>query len=337
MPRTSSGSVAGPQVFHLLEGFRSRGLDPESLCRSVRLDWAGLLHASTRVPWTTARALLDTAERLSNDPLAGLHAAHAVGARGVIAYLARAQPTVEQAIEQLVRYVRITVDDAEARFEWRNDLGVLRLVLGPGEPAVERHPREYLTALIVLEFTESSRGRFRPHGIRFPHAPGGDPREYEAILHCPVRFRCSELEIVITEEMLATRLRTHSPDVAPLLEDEARRELALVTSVELSPRINAALRRALERGEETSADSIAAQLGLSVRTLQRRLEEEGSSFRAALDRARCERARKRLSEPNVSISCIADELGFADVAAFSKAFRRWTGTPPSALRRKTRG
>jgi AraC-like DNA-binding protein len=133
--------------------------------------------------------------------------------------------------------------------------------------------------------------------------------------------------------MLATRLGTQSPEVAPLLEDVAQRELALVTSLELAPRIEEALRRALQRGDETTAQSIASQLGMSVRTLQRRLVEEGTSFRAARDRARCERARERLAERDVAIATVADELGFADVAAFSKAFRRWTGAPPSLARR----
>ncbi len=199
-----------------------------------------------------------------------------------------------EAIEQFVRFARITVDDVDASFEWRQGMGVLRLGLGAGDPESERHPREYLSGLIVTDFSESSRGRFRPHVVRFPHAPAGDQREYETILRCPVRFRCPELEVVVTEEMLSTRLGTQSPEVAVLLEEAARRELAMVTSEDLLPRVSVALGKALSCGADASAYSIATQLGLSVRTLQRRLGEEGSSFRLAWDEARC-RPRPRAS------------------------------------------
>jgi AraC-like DNA-binding protein len=95
---------------------------------------------------------------------------------------------------------------------------------------------------------------------------------------------------------------------------------------------------AMGYSEEATAESVAAQLGLSVRTLQRRLAEEGSSFRTARDRARCERARERLAKPNVSISAVADELGFADVAAFRAAAPRatWRSNHGIRLRRAAR-
>ena len=198
----------------------------------------------------------------------------------------------EHLVQQVVRaelpgVPRITVDDVDARFEWRDSLGVLRIALGSGEPVVERRAREYLTGLVVVEFTGSSRGRFRPHRVDFPHEPGGEREEYERVLRCAVRFGRPDLEIVVAEDMLETRLGT-------------------------------------------------ARLGMSVRTLQRRLEDEDSSFRAAWDQVRRARAQERLEDPSVSISQLADELGFASVAAFSKAFRRWTGSAPSTKRKRSR-
>jgi AraC-like DNA-binding protein len=81
---------------------------------------------------------------------------------------------------------------------------------------------------------------------------------------------------------------------------------------------------------------VASILGLSRRTLQRRLGEERTSFRAVHDKACLDHALERLRDRSTSVSTVADELGFADVAAFGKAFRRWTGATPSEWRRRER-
>ena len=76
-------------------------------------------------------------------------------------------------------------------------------------------------------------------------------------------------------------------------------------------------------------------MGASTRTLQRRLAEEQTSFRQVRDAALRERALERLQQSSLAISELAAELGFGNVAAFSKAFKRWTGETPSA--RRSRG
>lgn len=81
------------------------------------------------------------------------------------------------------------------------------------------------------------------------------------------------------------------------------------------------------------ADSVARALGMSGRTLQRRLESEGTRFSDLVARAREGEARRRTRETDTPLSRIAEDLGFSDVASFSRAFKRWTGVPPGSYRR----
>jgi AraC-like DNA-binding protein len=81
------------------------------------------------------------------------------------------------------------------------------------------------------------------------------------------------------------------------------------------------------------AAEVAETMHMSVRTLQRRLEEEGTRFGAVLDRARLELARTALSNPSATLTEVAFRLGFGDLATFSRAFKRWTGMPPGQWRR----
>src|SRR5262245_15148172 len=162
------GSVGGAQVHHLLEALRGLGLDAEGLCRGAGMDPATLLAPGTRIPWANTMTLVTAAEAASGDPLIGLHAAEAIGARGVLAFLIRAQPTVEQALRQLSRYASIATDELAVQVERRPNHAVLRAKIGSGLFDGERLVREYTAALFVIELRESSRRRFRASEVRLP-------------------------------------------------------------------------------------------------------------------------------------------------------------------------
>ena len=99
----------------------------------------------------------------------------------------------------------------------------------------------------------------------------------------------------------------------------------------LRHRVEAQLEPMLESGE-ACLDRLASELGMSRATLQRRLRAEGTSFEAILDGLRQRLARRYLRKENYSVKKTAYLLGFSDPAAFSRAFKRWTGQSPSELR-----
>jgi AraC-like DNA-binding protein len=84
---------------------------------------------------------------------------------------------------------------------------------------------------------------------------------------------------------------------------------------------------------DAGIDAVARAMHMSTRTLQRRLDDEGSRFSEVLDSVREALARRWLTEETRTLSDIAYALGFADLATFSRAFKRWTGKPPGAWRR----
>jgi AraC-like DNA-binding protein len=84
---------------------------------------------------------------------------------------------------------------------------------------------------------------------------------------------------------------------------------------------------------QPTLENVAAQLQLGPRTLQRRLRKSGRSFHQVLEEARHDLALRHLADPKLTVTDVALRLGYADVTAFNRAFRRWTGTAPSAHRR----
>jgi AraC-like DNA-binding protein len=116
--------------------------------------------------------------------------------------------------------------------------------------------------------------------------------------------------------------------IAPLIDEEvaARRKLA-----SFADRVAAHVAASLPAG--TDVGDVARAMHMSARTLQRRLEQEHTSFSDLLDRARLDVARRLLADPAVALTDVAFRLGFADLATFSRAFKRWTGMPPGQWRR----
>ena len=109
------------------------------------------------------------------------------------------------------------------------------------------------------------------------------------------------------------------------------RRMGGATAASLSARVAERLAATLPAG--TDVVDVASALHMSARTLQRRLEEEGTRFTEVLDRVRLELARTALRDPETTLTDVAFRLGFGDLATFSRAFKRWTGKPPGQWRR----
>jgi AraC-like DNA-binding protein len=90
------------------------------------------------------------------------------------------------------------------------------------------------------------------------------------------------------------------------------------------------MERLLERGD-VAADRIARDMGISRQTLYRRLRSDGVTFEQMLDRLRHRLALHYLRQERLPVKAVSYRLGFSDPAAFSRAFKRWTGSPPRVV------
>lgn len=149
----------------------------------------------------------------------------------------------------------------------------------------------------------------------------------------PMRFDKPANQLRFPAAMLERRLRTANPVTAGLVDQQCERESALIG---LSPSDDTAekLRALLRAGNDgyPTLEQAASRLNLSSRTLKRRLQQQQLSFRALLDEARLRDGRALLQSTSLSIEVIAQRLGYSEPANFTRAFRKWTGHAPSALR-----
>jgi AraC-like DNA-binding protein len=173
----------------------------------------------------------------------------------------------------------------------------------------------------------------RPVQVRFQHRPMHTRQALAELLPCPIEYEAAENSLSLPREVLHAKPRLAHPSMARYFRNRVDQGLELVRSTYgVVDVLRHELRRCPGLDQETVVD-VAERMGLSVRTLQRRLDESGTSFSSELERERRERALRLVTTSGLGIAEIAKQLGFTDASAFSRAFRRWYAAQPSALRK----
>ncbi len=213
------------------------------------------------------------------------------------------------------------------------------LAEGVGYTAASRFPDPDIYAFLVEEAFASFMGigrelageGFRPLRVDLAYPPPPHAEEYGRIFGCPIRFGQLQNAFVCETRWYQMPIASADPfSHRQLLEFLAYSRLKSREAVEIIEQVERALRQDLA-GRNTIAD-VAKELGMSERSLRRRLAESGMSFQALLDGLRKGRALELLANPAMPVEQIAHAVGFTDPHNFRRAFRRWTGATPSAMR-----
>lgn len=301
----------------------------------VGLDAAQYANPDTRIPHRLAIDLLNASVASSGDSTLGLRAAELIepGDFDVLEYAARSSATLRESIQCIARYTRLMHDAAEVTLEETRDLAILRYRVTDGVPQPPA-TNDFVTSVLVRHGWQYA-GRKEPlREIQFTHAPTSYLLEYARIFDTKITFGAPRNAIVVSRAWLDTPLVRANPRVSAAFERQVRHLLGkLQENHSIAGRVRELLFAQLSHGD-TSMESVARKLAMSVATLRRRLAEEHVSFSEIVDGLREELARRYLSEQEQATSEVAFLLGFSDVVAFHKAFRRWTGMTPAEFRKR---
>lgn len=171
-----------------------------------------------------------------------------------------------------------------------------------------------------------------PISISFAHAAPCHPAPYERFFRCPVRFGTAVSELRISQTVWDSAPLQANPMAYRFFSNQCRSLVELIDSpLSYADVVRARLRTAMPL---PSFPDVVKSLHLSARSLQRHLQDEGTDFSSLRDEIRQERATEFITHGGVCNSEIAQRLGFEDATAFSRAFKRWTGSSPQAFRKK---
>lgn len=316
----------------------AKGVDAAALMRSVGMDLAMLDDPLARYPVEQTMAFWAAALKQTHDPLLGLHTAkylspatfHALG------YALLASCTLGEYFERAARYFRIVTDAGQLIFERTPTHGQMILRVDPQLVSPDTHEVVWAVLDCFLFTTVRTCGLLHGPGFEVMalhlQRPVPAQREaYERTLRVVPVYGQADSRVWIDEAVLSRPLPHANAMLARINEEAAGRYLADLGQGDVLARLKRLLQERLPSGDP-SLDDLAASLQMTPRSLQRRLAELGTTFRDLIHQVRHQLALEYLSQPHHSISDIAYLLGFAEVSAFTRAFRRWTGQSPSAWR-----
>jgi AraC-like DNA-binding protein len=317
----------------LLAATRS-GLDRAELLRASGIDPAVLEDPEGRILHVAHLALWDLIAGKTVDPWFGLHlGASADGAAlSVVGHALATSLSVGDALNRLVRIRRLIQEGHSLCIVRSGDSVVVTDSPEPTDPPWPRHLAECRMATYLALPRRFSGVEFIPRGVHLQHQRPDDVREHERFFKCPIVFEHRNNELVIDARDLDLPFVAADVSLSEYLERRAHDLMGPLPTLDaLLVRTRAAIAGALPDGAPTLA-SMAKAVGVSPRTLQRRLQEAGITFSAMVERVRHETALRLLAEPPLSISEVAFFLGFSTSSAFRRAFHRWEGTSPKEFR-----
>jgi len=323
-------------VNKIIDAVKSDGVEPEELYRAVNFDPALLNSPDNRIPFSQFVAFYEHGARLAGDDAFGLRIGERVQPElfDVLGYVVINSPTFGEALNRLIRYHSIWNDGATYNLDINGSQARLAYEYVDGLKNARRHDCE-MTLSILVSFARRGTGvDWTPHEVSFQHSKPKSIIEHQRIFRSQVQFDRPINEVIFDSSLLALPMMKADLGLCVVLDRHAQELLSKRPRADgLINQVRQFLGEALNVGGDLRIETISQKLGISVRTLQRKLKEEGTSHQELLDEMRSVLSKRYLQEPKLAICEVAYLLGFSEPSAFHRAFRRWAGITPKEFRR----
>jgi AraC-like DNA-binding protein len=280
--------------------------------------------------WNLWRIFIDR----TSDPILGLHLGMGVGMRqfGLVGYAMLNSRTVLDALGRMTRYSRIMNEALEVSLS--ADARRVDIVVAPSTRLDALvHPVDARLGAVVTATRSLSGAEIAPIEVRFPYRRPHRVSEHRRFFRCEMRFDCTGSGVAFRRQDLDRPVASADETLVGYLDHYAEAVLeSLAKHGSYAERVRKTLWSQLADGPPTLGQAASA-LGVSVRTLQRRLSLERTSFASVLDEFRRAMAVSLLRDRSLAVYEVAFLLGYGDPSTFYRAFRRWEGVPPHEFRK----
>ncbi|WP_286714627.1 AraC family transcriptional regulator [Marinobacter sp. tcs-11] len=275
----------------------------------------------------------------TGNPVLGLETGDYVqpGSYSVLGYITMSCATLGEAVTRIAPYEKLVGDMGTTRLKMKGDSATLIWTCNFTDPVVWPQVVDNVFASWInyarwlADSTDAT-----PLEVRLKRPSPGPEHEkaYALRWQCPVQFDAEEDSVTFAQTLLATRLRQPDPLLRKTLEAHALSQLALLdTDTDLTSKVKQSIQKQLAEGI-TRQDMVAEDLGMTSRTLQRKLSQEGVSYQKLLDEVRQQIAEDYLQNTDMSIPDIALRLGYSETTSFHRKFKAATGKTPGDFRRQ---
>jgi AraC-like DNA-binding protein len=323
-----SASVLSSWVRVLLDAVAASGRDSAPLLQAAGFTRDEFLDPNARQPIAAVARLWHLAAKRSDDPAFALRVPEYVRHTSfhALGYAVFASATLAEALERVVGCCRVVTDSGMLRLDHADDDVLLRIIPSlPHHRAAEAF-RDSMTALIFRMLRVLLPDHFALRRVTLHRTLGTDVAVHAAFFGCEVERGVHDV-LHFDPALLSLPLPGSHPELARHNDIAVREYLARIDSGTIVDRARATILEQATR--DISPELVARKLGMSLRTLQRSLRAQASSYEQLLREVRRELACKYLEGNRYSVTEIAVVLGYDSQSAFARAFKRWTGLPPT--------
>lgn len=315
----------------VVDRLKQTGADLEGALTEAGLELRVLNKADAWIAFTAHAKLLEIAARELDDDCFGLHFSATIDIRdaGLLAYLGIASRTVEEAMHNLARYLRVFSEAYQIELKVAGETGTLTIIPLHSSYNQCRQAVEFSYGVLIHAYRQLAGKQVAPVAVQFVHHRRSHFDAFAKQFGCLVKFNCNQGHIVFSRKTLAMPIGSSDDRLLSILRDHADDLLRKrpAQREEFLYQVERLLTELLPKGQ-ARVKTIAIELRMSERTLVRRLTELGMPFATLVDSLRRDLASRYLAEDELSFAQIAFLLGYSNQSAFSVAYKRWTGRSP---------
>lgn len=339
----AQGWISVRHLQHIVARGKEAGVSMEELLSEAGLTPSKLTDADGLIPIAALETMLSAFSERYSDPLMGLHLASDIqpATFGALGYISQACATFSEVLEIATRYSGLLSNIGKTSIEHKPGTVEINWECAVGSPFLKRQATEYVLGsfIVLMRFLLPEKTDLLK-SVCFAHAKPDDAelmREYFSFFNCPVYFGAPASCLVVSSDLLKTRLRHGDAFMKEALDRHAQNLLRQREQTSsLTDEVKHLIGAMIIHGVPTK-EMVAMQLGISGRSLHRKLQDMGTSYREILDQVRLDLAQTRLQEGNDTMSAIAEHLGFHSHQAFQRWFKQSVGTTPGEYRKQPWG
>ena len=340
--KDSLGTASANAIRQYLRAAQDYGIQSEDALNAVAMPLGIIDNSVARVKGRAFQTLIRWLIEQTNDPLFGLKSARYVqpGSYSLVGYMAMNSRTAREALHLTPEYEAIVGDMGITKIEKYGPHLAMRWVCQYDDPVVRPHMIDnVLGSWLLFARWLADMHDGKPEKVLFER-PQPDAEllpAYEEIFDCPLEFNAERSALIFPEDVLDTPLRQPDPVLLSNLEQQASSVMSEIQERHPIVMQTRTLLRALMDEGIPRREKVAEHLGITERTLQRRLQDAGTGYQQLLDDLRQEAATDWLTSSDIAINDIAVRLGFSEARSFHRRFKTWTGMTPGEYRQRHGG
>ena len=320
----------------LLKAITAAGGNSDQILHKVGIERTAFSNPDGFIPSSIFAGVLEEAARATADDCFGLHLGERFNPKsiGPLMYVVLNSPTIGAGLENVGRYEKVLNEAAKWFFTVEGDQGYIRFRLTDLGIAVPRQQHECSMAVALNTFRIMVGSQWAPQEVQFAHEAPAQISEHLRIFSSPVLFGYETNAFVVEPEFAEQHVPAADPRLYRILKqylEEVLRAMPREDGVLASVRRTIA---ELMRDGDPKLSRVAKKMAMGTRTLQRRLKEYGVDFKELVQDTRQRFAVNYLKDRKNSLTEVAFLLGYSELSAFNRAFKRWTGTTPLDYQRK---